>query len=111
MSSKPSILHIPIKREYFDAILSGEKTEEYRDFSPFWCSRLLNKNDAGEYESARLYDIVRFRNGYEPDSPVMDVEYVRIFVDEYADAPSNATDEERLYFSIVLGKVLSTSNV
>ena len=111
MSSKPSILHIPIKREYFDAILSGEKTEEYRNYSPFWCSRLLNKNEAGKHESARHYDIVRFRNGYEPDSPVMDVEYVRISVDKYADAPTNATDEERLYFSIVLGKVVSTSNV
>lgn len=32
-------LFIPLKREYFDAFLKGEKTEEYRPYGPRWNER------------------------------------------------------------------------
>ena len=33
-------LHLNLYREYFDAILKGEKTTEYRDVTPYWSKRL-----------------------------------------------------------------------
>ena len=103
-------LKIPIKREYFDAIHSGEKTEEYRAYTPFWISRLLTLNKEANTYEARKYDIVLFRNGYNPDSPTMEVEWKGLFVDRFEDVPDNAPDEERLGFTIQLGKVLKTEN-
>jgi hypothetical protein len=36
-------LILAVKKEYFDAIKSGEKTEEYRLQNDFWCKRLENR--------------------------------------------------------------------
>ena len=30
-----STLHLTLKKQWFDMILSGEKTEEYRDIKPY----------------------------------------------------------------------------
>ena len=109
MSSKPSILHIPIKREYFDAILSGEKTEEYRGVSPFWISRLAKTNEKGEIVGLRQYDIIRFRNGYNADSRQMYVQFKKIIIEEFIDVPEES--EHRFGFVILLGKVLRTENM
>jgi hypothetical protein len=35
-----NILHLHVKSKYFDEIASGEKTEEYRLFKPYWIKRL-----------------------------------------------------------------------
>lgn len=107
---KNKTLKIPIKRQYFDAIHSGEKTEEYRAYTPFWISRLLTLNKETNTYEARKYDTVLFRNGYNPDSPTMEVEWKGLFVDEFSDVPKDALDEERLGFAIQLGKVLKTEN-
>lgn len=108
-TAQQTILHIPIKREFFDAILAGTKTEEYRAYSPFWISRLGVVNAEGQLYDFRRYDIVRFRNGYDPDSPVMDVEYQGTILEEFMDVPEDSP--ERFGFAIQLGKVLRTENV
>ena len=41
MTSKT--LNLPLKREYFDAIRSGKKLEEYRLCTPYWVKRLEGK--------------------------------------------------------------------
>lgn len=33
-------LHLPLKREYFEAIRDGQKEEEFRLCTPFWRKRL-----------------------------------------------------------------------
>ena len=109
MPEEPSILHIPIKREFFDAILAGTKKEEYRDFSPFWISRLATVNERGEVDGFREYDIVRFRNGYNPDSPVMDVEFIETIIQKNTSAPRRS--KSRYIFAILLGKVLATQHL
>lgn len=38
------ILTLNLKREYFEQIKSGIKTEEYRLCTPYWNKRLENKN-------------------------------------------------------------------
>lgn len=37
-------LHLNLKREWFDMILSSVKEEEYREIKPHWCSQLIVKN-------------------------------------------------------------------
>lgn len=37
-----------IRRRYFDAIMRGEKTVEYRVDSPFWCTRIVNAVNVGD---------------------------------------------------------------
>jgi hypothetical protein len=41
----PLILHL--KGKYFDQIKAGTKTEEYREFKPYWQKRLLGKSYIG----------------------------------------------------------------
>lgn len=35
------ILHLPLKKKWFNMIASGIKTEEYREIKPYWIKRLL----------------------------------------------------------------------
>jgi hypothetical protein len=56
-------LKIVIKKEWFDEIASGKKKIEYRDISPFWTSRLYDKNG-----KKRVYDLIEFINGYNTDA-------------------------------------------
>jgi hypothetical protein len=35
-------LHLPLKREYFEAIRDGTKVEEYRLCTPYWQKRLYS---------------------------------------------------------------------
>jgi hypothetical protein len=48
------ILDLPLKKEWYCMIESGEKREEYREIKPYWTKR---------FESHK-YDAVRFRYGY-----------------------------------------------
>ncbi len=36
-------LHLNLKGDYFDAIVKGEKLEEYRLYTEYWKKRLLEK--------------------------------------------------------------------
>lgn len=36
---EPEYLILPIKKKWFDMILSGEKKEEYREMKPYWEKR------------------------------------------------------------------------
>lgn len=60
------ILHLTLKKKWFDMVASGDKKEEYRKCGKWIESRLKGKT----------YDIVRFRNGYAPTSPIVDIEYI-----------------------------------
>ena len=43
------VLHIILEKKWFEKIVSGEKTEEYREIKPYWASRLVNqKAESGE---------------------------------------------------------------
>ncbi len=36
------ILHLPLKKEWYEMIESGVKTEEYREIKPYWDKRLVD---------------------------------------------------------------------
>lgn len=48
------ILTLNLKTEYWEAILKGEKTEEYRECKDYWKKRLEGKN----------YDLICLCKGY-----------------------------------------------
>jgi ASC-1-like (ASCH) protein len=82
------VLHLNLYRKYFDAILNGEKTIEYREITPYWSKRL----------EGRHYDLIQFRNGYAKVAPVMIVEFKGMYTSGHE-------------YAIVLGKILETKNV
>lgn len=67
------ILHLTLKKQWFDEIAAGRKTEEYRECKPYWKARLNQK---------KHYDIIYFRNGYRRDCPFMIVECKGISINE-----------------------------
>lgn len=64
------MLTLPIKTKWYDMILSGEKTEEYRDIKPYYKKRFqkIKLLDEEGYETFRTAAVV-FRNGYAKESP------------------------------------------
>src|SRR6478609_2178429 len=96
------ILHLTLKKKWFDMIASGEKKEEYRELKPYWAKRLIDssrypsesKNDTqyvpenivfdilnlhkpesvlkAYYSSLKKFDVIRFTNGYGKCAPTFD---------------------------------------
>lgn len=62
------MLTLPIKKKWFDMILSGEKTEEYRDITPYYISRFMHLWQ-GSLIGGKAERRICFRNGYRSDSP------------------------------------------
>lgn len=54
------MLILPIKRKWFDMILSGEKKEEYRDIKPYYDTRLMDA-----FGMIQLMAAVHFVPGFE----------------------------------------------
>ena len=53
------ILHLTLKKHWFDLMLSGEKKQEFRKPSEWIRTRLVGKD----------YDLIKFVNGYGSDKP------------------------------------------
>jgi hypothetical protein len=125
------ILHLTLKKKWFDMIASGEKLEEYRDLKYFWGSRLLYKIPVpwggnwsawpdivkGDYDlygweaftfgapSFETFDAVRFRNGYSKDAPVVTMECSGITINE--GNTEWGAEPGKKYFVIKLGKKIT----
>ena len=47
--AEKKVLPLVLEKKWFKKIISGEKTEEYREIKPYWASRLVNqKAESGE---------------------------------------------------------------
>lgn len=74
---KEAILHLNLKKEWFDLIASGQKKEEYREIKPFW-----NKRFGSSLPLIKIKGIcylptdvlICFSNGYARDRRQMFVE-------------------------------------
>ena len=62
------MLTIPIKKKWFEMILSGEKKEEYREIKLYWTGR-FRKLWQGSLICGEAERTVRFRNGYGENVP------------------------------------------
>lgn len=74
------MITLPIKKKWFDMILSGEKTEEYREIKPYYDTRLPKEfgmfKEGEKLVKANVFppaDLstteVKFVNGYSRKSP------------------------------------------
>lgn len=68
---KVKLLHLPLKAKWYDMQESGEKPEEYREITPYWCKRLLGRETAlfsyrNNYQSCNVkgFTHVLLRYGY-----------------------------------------------
>lgn len=53
MKKNNDTLHLVLKKKWWDMIESGEKNEEYREITKFYCVRLLNTNNGDGYEKTK----------------------------------------------------------
>lgn len=85
------ILDLPLKKEWYNMIESGTKTEEYREIKPYWIKRLCNNADklwqcadcdgllmCSACFSPKNYTHVRFRYGYTKRTMLREIESITI---------------------------------
>ena len=77
-----NILHLTLKKKWYDMIASGEKKEEYREIKPYWISRLAqahNGNIGGDFMDKhkviaytfKTFTFAFVKNGYQKEAPFM----------------------------------------
>lgn len=99
------ILHLTIKKKWFDLIASRKKMIEYREYKDHWKKHLLNGLEL------KKFDEVHFRNGYHPNSPFMRVEHRGTVICGSDNCyPTNGEELNGAYFLILLGEVLEVNN-
>lgn len=95
------ILHLTVTKEWFDKIVSGEKTEEYREIKDYWDKRFVDK-----HHFFKNFDEVHFTNGYGSSRPFVRVECGRIFISH-----RTFMGVHKLVFVIELKKIIETRNI
>ena len=80
-------LHLSLKKEWYNMIESGIKTEEYREIKPFWCKRLIHDYDEAMEEFGAIifdeknfkqYDVVKFSYGYTKRTMTFEIENISV---------------------------------
>lgn len=97
------ILHLTVKKKFFEMLYSGEKKEEYRAIKTYWINRffepkihqkyiydliwiLQGKNNELEpnafiknnHLDYKEFDVVCFRHGYSKNPPTILIEFIGI---------------------------------
>lgn len=134
-------LHLTLKKQYFDEILAGVKTEEYREVKSYWINRLLKgkiegRNEYTELSEHEYKDLINdLQNPLDNFDSVEDLlEYFGLVLDYYnriifrngyaKNAPTmiiewkgiqikecNTPLGNKWQFAIKLGKILETKNI
>jgi hypothetical protein len=123
VSESPKILHLTLKKKWFDMIASGEKKEEYREIKPYWIKRLcmdnwpyliddLKKKVTPELNDETVFDIlqrdfdcIQFRNGYSKNAPTLTVKCEGIAID--LGMLTWGAEKDTEYFVIKLGEIIN----
>lgn len=101
------VLNLTLKKHWFDLILSGDKTFEYREYKDHWIKRLLDKG-------TKSFDEIHFINGYGKHRPWMKTDFIGMGVmDGKNISPSNEEpiDKNKMYFVIAIGNILDFGNL
>lgn len=122
------VLHLHLKRKWYDMIVSREKGEEYRLITDYWCNRFLYQTEKcstfesishllnspsvyGNPESVmehlnymfKIFDLIVFENGYG-DVPVTVTEWGGIEIKKGKQEWGAVPGEN--YFTILIGNLL-----
>ena len=107
------MLILPIKKKWFDKILSGEKKEEYREIKPYYKSRFEHCFDVmehrGKYINAFEENPVReimFCNGYSKTSLSF---IARCTLDVGIGKEEWGAEKDKQYFILTIHEILDES--
>ena len=100
----PKILHLTLKKSWFDLMINGKKTTEYRKPSE-WIKQIFIDKD---------YDLIRFVNGYGSEKPFFISIYLGYevaekdekFMCEELEVPIKNGD-----YKIILGDIIEKGNL
>ena len=95
------ILHLTLKKKWFDLIAQEKKKIEYREIKPYWNKRLTDEIPNNDLILRKQFDEIHFKNGYSKDAPFMRVEWLGMGTDIF---------EEKDCYAIHLGKILEIKN-
>ena len=96
---------LPIKKKWFDMILSGEKKEEYRELKPYYQSRFKSVFEMHPYSFIPIGSDIReimFRNGYNGNSPSF---IARCSLDIKTGNPSWGAEEGVEYYTLKIHEI------
>lgn len=104
MSERITELVLPIKRKWFDMILAGEKTEEYREIKPYWTKRFQTielLDDSGKPTNNKA--LVTFRNGYGKDAPEFKA-WVKAYIEQ--GLKKWGAEPSAMYYVLVINSIV-----
>jgi hypothetical protein len=113
-------LHLPIKKKWFDMILSGAKKEEYLEVKDYWMTRIAGVKgcgtsynytilrDRGFNSDKKVFDTIIFKNGYSKNAPTIEIECKSVVVD--MGKVKWGAPKYRV-FVLKLGKIIKTENI
>lgn len=99
-------LQLTLKKHWFDLILCGAKTIEYRERKQHWVSRLENNGKSISFDS------VTFINGYGATRPFLtaNIRFIKVNCGKRTgDHGEQLTADE--YYEIHLGDVIESGNL
>ena len=99
------VLHLTLKKKWFDMIASGEKKEEYLEIKRHWISRIIPSGNL--IDDCRDFSAIEFKNGYSQNAPTMLVRCEEIDIGQ--GDPEWGAEPGKEYFVIKLGKIISTT--
>lgn len=107
---------LTLKKKWFDMILSGEKTEEYRVIKPYWTKRFENyfgrNYDFSEGGHKPIWDsqkrVVIFRNGYGADKPAFNAECT---ISEGTGKENWGAERDTVYYVLKIHRILGGRNI
>jgi hypothetical protein len=109
---KLKTLNLSLKKQWFDLMVTGEKTEEFRKGSDWIRSRLFNPDG-----TRKKYDVIKFVNGYGGNKPYFICKYIN-FIECYfsiiAREYSNGLRVEGIGkgdFIIICGDIIEKGNL
>ena len=97
------VLHLTLKKAWFDLMISGKKKVEYRKPSEWIISRLQKE-----------YDVIKFTNGYGSDKPYFISEYKGFGISDKSETihiENSKIEIEEGTYMIKIGKIIEKGNV
>lgn len=111
VTGQKKILHLTLKKKWFNKTFWGEKPEEYREIKPYWVKRLVNFHFGWDSDGTlKLRNLVTFNhfdvviavNGYGSSRPRWERKFLGIEIRE--GRPEWGAEPGKKYFVIKLGE-------
>ncbi len=107
---------LTLKRKWFDMILSGVKTDEYREMKPYWEKRFINyfgryydfSQDVTQLVWNNQIKNIVFRNGYGNDKPQFTAECT---ISEGYGKEEWGAEKDKKYYVLKIHRIFEEKNI